>query len=108
MAAPFKAYYNTREVCSLTGLPASTLRYWEERFDELKPHKDGHGNRYYTEADLELIRRIRFIRDELKITNIEAIQREMKNPTRKVDVREQAVSILENVRKKLAAIRSEL
>lgn len=108
MAEPFKAYYNTREARAMTGLPASTLRYWEEQFDELAPHKDGHGNRYYTESDLDFIKRVKFIRDELKITRIEAIRRELKSPTRKVDVREQAVSILENVRKKLADIRANL
>lgn len=92
----------------MTDLPTSTLRYWEEQFEQLSPLKDGKGNRFYTEADIEFIRQVKFIRDELKITRIEAIRRELKNPKRRVDIREQAVSILENVRQRLASIRTEL
>ena len=79
---PKKVYYSLSEVMALTELPAATIRYWEQRFSELSPRKDGHGNRYYTEQDLSLIKQIRYIRDELKITRIEAIQNEVRHPSR--------------------------
>ena len=41
-----KIYYSLRETEKETGIPASTLRFWEKAFDELSPRKDGHGNRY--------------------------------------------------------------
>jgi DNA-binding transcriptional MerR regulator len=71
MAEIEKVYYSLRETEQETGVPATTLRYWEKQFDELNPRKDGHGNRYYTRADQEIIKRIKYIRDELKITRIE-------------------------------------
>ena len=68
-----------RETVAETGVTDSTLRYWEKEFAELSPRKDGHGNRYYTLEDQELIKRIKYIRDELHITRLEAIRRELQS-----------------------------
>ena len=105
---PKKVFYSLSEVMALTELPAATLRYWEQRFDELSPRKDGHGNRYYTEQDLALIKQIRYIRDELKITRIEAIRNELRNSTRQVDSRQQATEILLKIKQELQQIRSQI
>ena len=105
MAETEKIYYSLRETETETGVPASTLRYWEKQFDELNPRKDGHGNRYYTRADKELIKRIRYIRDELKITRIEAIRKELKENTKRSDERQSALEILQRVREELCEIR---
>ena len=100
-----KKYYSLRETETETGVPASTLRYWEKQFDELSPRKDGHGNRYYTREDQDVIKRIRYIRDELKITRIEAIRKELKANTRHSDERQSAIEILMRVREELCEIR---
>lgn len=105
---PTKVYYSIKEVRKIVDLPLSTLRYWESQFEQLSPYKDEHGNRYYTEKDIELIKRIKFIRDDLHITRIEAIQTELKNDSRKTDVRQRATEILERVRMELAEIRSKI
>ena len=63
-----KIYYSIQEVKEMTNLPTSTLRYWEAQFKQLSPRKDKHGNRYYNQQDIELIKQIKYIRDELKIT----------------------------------------
>lgn len=101
-----KIYYNIRETSEITGLPFSTLRYWEEQFEQLNPRKDGHNNRYYTAEDIGFIKRVRYIRDELKITRIDAIRRELKNDNRQVDVRIRATEILQRIRQELVDIRS--
>ena len=100
-----KKYYSLRETETETGVPASTLRYWEKQFEELSPRKDGHGNRYYTREDQDVIKRIRYIRDELKITRIEAIRKELKANTRHSDERQSAIEILMRVREELCEIR---
>jgi len=100
-----KTYYSLRETETETGVPVSTLRYWEKQFAELNPRKDGHGNRYYTREDQELIKRIKYIRDELKITRIEAIRKELKSNTKRSDERQAAVDILLRVRDELCEIR---
>ena len=100
-----KKYYSLRETETETGVPASTLRYWEKQFEELSPRKDGHGNRYYTRENQDVIKRIRYIRDELKITRIEAIRKELKANTRHSDERPSAIEILMRVREELCEIR---
>ena len=100
-----KLYFSLRETEIETGVPATTLRYWEKQFDQLSPRKDGHGNRYYTREDQELIKRIRFIRDELKITRIEAIRKELSSNTKRSDERQAALDILLRVRDELCEIR---
>ena len=100
-----KQYYSLRETELETGVPASTLRYWEKQFDELSPRKDGHGNRYYTREDQELIKRIKYIRDELHITRLEAIRRELRQNTKHSDERQSALDILLRVKEELCEIR---
>ena len=105
MSPTEKIYYSLRETEKETGSPASTLRYWEQQFEQLSPRKDGHGNRYYTRADQELIKRIKYIRDELKITRIEAIRKELNENTKRSDERQAALDILLRVKEELCEIR---
>ena len=101
-----KIYYSISEVSRMTQLPISTLRYWEEQFAQLQPYKNDKGKRFYTEQDIELVKQIKFIRDDLHITRIEAIQTELKQGTKKTDSRQRAAEILLKVRKHLEEIRS--
>lgn len=105
MAEVEKIYYSLRETELETGIPASTLRYWEKQFEELNPRKDGHGNRYYTRDEQELIKRIKYIRNELKITRIEAIRKELKGNSKRSDERQAALDILLRVKEELCEIR---
>ena len=103
--AETKIYYSIKETEQATGVPVTTLRYWEKAFDQLNPRKDGHGNRYYTLADQELIKRIKYIRDELKITRIEAIRKELRANDKHSDERQSAIAILLRVKEELCEIR---
>lgn len=105
MAEIEKKYYSMRETVAATGVPDATLRFWEKQFDELNPRKDGHGNRYYTLEDQELIKRIKYIRDELHINRIVAIRKELKENTKHSDERQAALDILLRVREELCEIR---
>ena len=96
-----RLYFSMRETIDATGVEAPTLRYWEKQFKQLSPRKDGHGNRYYTAEDIALIKRIKFIRDEMKITRIEAIRNELEVGDRRSDVRSEAVERLTRIRRKL-------
>ena len=99
-----RIYFSMRETIDATGVEAPTLRYWEKQFAQLSPRKDRHGNRYYTAEDIALIKRIRFIRDEMKITRIEAIRNELQSGERQTDVRSEAVERLTRIRSKLQEV----
>ncbi len=101
-----RIYYSMKEVKEMTGLTASNLRYWEAQFKQLNPRKDGHGNRYYTLQDIDLIKQIKYIRDDLKITRIDAIKTELNSGKRKADIRQRAADILERVKSELLEIKA--
>ena len=100
-----KKYYRIREVEQETGVLSPTLRFWETRFDQLSPRKDNHGNRYYTAEDIALIKRIKYIRDELKITRTEAIKRELETDQKQSSRKYAVADILRNVRDELSELR---
>lgn len=105
---PYKAFYSMQEVQEMTSLPASTLRFWEKEFEQLSPRKDKHGNRYYTLENIQLIKQIKYIRDELKITRLDAIRNELKQSVRPVDQRTRVAELLGKVRDELLRIRAEI
>ncbi|PID90989.1 MAG: transcriptional regulator [Bacteroidetes bacterium] len=55
-----KLYYKIGEVSKMVGEPASTLRYWENEFPQLKPMRTSKDRRKYTQEDVELIKRIHY------------------------------------------------
>ncbi|WP_149242787.1 MerR family transcriptional regulator [Dyadobacter sp. 32] len=58
METPVKLYYDTNEVAALVGCEPSALRFWEKKFPQLSPKRDGRNRRRYTERDIEVIRKI--------------------------------------------------
>lgn len=48
-----KLYYSIGEVSRLLDVPVSTVRFWENEFDILKPMKNKKGNRMFTAGDIK-------------------------------------------------------
>lgn len=48
--------YNIAAVVQRTGVPATTIRAWERRYEYPKPHRDVDGQRLYSERDVQTIR----------------------------------------------------
>jgi len=48
-----KLYYSIGEVAEMLDVPVSTVRFWENEFDVLKPMKNKKGNRLFTPADIK-------------------------------------------------------
>ena len=60
--------YTIGQVEELTGLKAHILRYWEEAIPGFSPEKDIGGRRIYTQRELELIFRLKYLINEKKFT----------------------------------------
>ena len=56
-----KYHYRIREVAKLIGVAISTLRFWEDCFSQLKPSRTINGQRRYSEDDVHIISRIKFL-----------------------------------------------
>jgi len=63
-----KLYYKIGEVCKLTGLKPSVLRFWEKEFRQLRPIKSSGGQRLYTEKNMELVIRLKTMLYDEKFT----------------------------------------
>lgn len=53
------AFRTISEVAEDLDLPQHVLRFWETRFNQIKPMKRGGGRRYYRPHDVDLIKGIR-------------------------------------------------
>ncbi|GBQ87343.1 MerR family transcriptional regulator [Acetobacter nitrogenifigens DSM 23921 = NBRC 105050] len=52
------AFRTISEVADELNVPQHVLRFWEARFEQVKPLKRGGGRRYYRPEDVELLKRI--------------------------------------------------
>lgn len=48
-----KVFYPIGEAAAMLDVPVSTVRFWENEFDILKPMKNKKGNRLFTPADMK-------------------------------------------------------
>ena len=53
------AFRTIREVSEELDVPQHVLRFWETKFNQVRPLKRGGGRRYYRPEDVDLLRRIR-------------------------------------------------
>jgi len=56
-----EAFRTISEVANDLDLPQHVLRFWETRFQQIKPMKRGGGRRYYRPDDIDLLRGIRHL-----------------------------------------------
>ena len=56
-----EAFRTISEVADDLDLPQHVLRFWETRFQQIKPMKRGGGRRYYRPDDIDLLRGIRHL-----------------------------------------------
>ena len=61
MSKAADAFRTISEVADDLDVPKHVLRFWENRFPQIKPMKRGGGRRYYRPADLDLLRGIRHL-----------------------------------------------
>ena len=56
-----KKYYKIGEVAKILNVPASTVRYWEKEFSQVKPMKNKKGDRIFNLKDIETLKEIKFL-----------------------------------------------
>ncbi len=72
------AFRTISEVAEWLGVQAHVLRFWESKFNQVKPVKRAGGRRYYRPADMQLLGGIRQLlhEDGLTIKGVQKILRE--------------------------------
>ena len=73
-----KSYYKIGEVSAMLDVPVSTLRFWEDTFEQLDPFRTQGGMRKYRPEDVEMCRLIKhLLRD--KGYSLEYAKKELAN-----------------------------
>ena len=72
------AFRTIREVSEELDVPQHVLRFWETKFNQVRPLKRGGGRRYYRPEDVDLLRRIRALlyADGYTIRGVQKLMRE--------------------------------
>ncbi len=52
---PERVYYTIGEVARMFDVNTSLIRFWENEFDIIRPHKNKKGNRLFTERDMRYL-----------------------------------------------------
>ncbi len=102
-----KKYYRIGDVAELLGIPESTLRYWETQFTIVKPKRNEKNVRFYTPADIEVIRKIYYLVKE-KGLKLDAAQAQLRVNRDGVDKRFEVIDRLKQVRDDLRLLLTHL
>lgn len=102
-----KIYYTMGEVAEMFGVNPSLLRYWEQEFDVIKPHRNKKGNRLFTPQDVDNIRIIYHLLKEKKM-KIEVAKKHLRENRSELDRNAEIVERLLVIRSMLAEIKHDM
>ncbi|MEI7675464.1 MAG: MerR family transcriptional regulator [Bacteroidales bacterium] len=102
-----KLYYSIGEVAEMFGVNESLLRYWEEKFDNIKPKKNAKGTRSYRKEDIENIGLIYHLVKEKGVT-LEGAKKMLKDNKDGVSKTHNIIVRLQAIKEDLLAMKAEL
>ena len=103
-----KLYYSMSEVAEMFDVNQSLIRYWESKFDCLRPKKNKKGNRMFRPEDIENFKIIYHLVKECGMT-LDGAKRAMKQQgSEKVSRNAELLEKLQSVRAMLIEVREIL
>ena len=102
-----KLYYSIGETSKMFDLPVSTLRYWENEFDMIKPRKNKKGDRFFSKNDINIIRTIHYL-TKVKGFTLKGAKEAMKSNLVKEAENAAIIESLAKIKEMLLQIRDNL
>lgn len=102
-----KLLYSMGEVTEMFDVNPSLIRYWESKFDCIKPHKNKKGNRMFTPSDVENLKLIYHLVKEKGMT-LEGANQAMKRRGKSVKRDVSILERLQSIRAMLVEVRESL
>lgn len=102
-----KLLYSMGEVTEMFDVNASLIRYWESKFDCIKPQKNKKGNRLFTPSDIENFKLIYHLVKEKGMT-LEGANNTMKRRGKKLHKEVSILERLQSIRAMLVEVRESL
>lgn len=97
------AAYTIGEVEQITGVKSYVLRYWEEVIPCFAPRKDDFGRRIYSQREIDIIRRLKYLIYEKRYT-IDGARSQIIEETEAADANAAALQALHELREELGGI----
>lgn len=104
---PTRKYYKIGDVSRMLDVPASTLRFWEKEFPQLRPMKNKKGDRIYNLKDIDILKEIKYLTHEKGI-RIAKATRKVKRSAPAEDPNAELVRRLRELREQLLAFKASL
>jgi DNA-binding transcriptional MerR regulator len=102
-----KLYYSIGEVAEMLDVPVSTIRFWENEFDILKPMKNKKGNRLFTPADIKNLKILHHLVKEEGMT-LAGAKKKLSEKWEETDQKYEIGQSLEKIKSILLEIRDSI
>jgi DNA-binding transcriptional MerR regulator len=102
-----KLFYTIGEVAGILNVPVSTVRFWENEFDILKPRKNKKGNRLFMPGDLKNLRIIHHLVKEKGMT-LAGAKKQISEKWEETDYKFEVRESLTGIKDLLADIRDSI
>ncbi len=102
-----KLYYSISEVAEMFDINQSNLRFWEKEFRQLKPKRNKGNTRFYTKEDIELIKTIKFLVDDKKLT-LDGAKKQLNHKKDYIERQQEIVTRLKQIKTELLGIANEI
>ena len=102
-----KLYYSIGEVAEMLVVPVSTIRFWENEFDILKPMKNKKGNRLFTPADIKNLKILHHLVKEEGMT-LSGAKKKLASKWDETEYKYEISESLQNIKSMLLDIRDNI
>jgi len=102
-----KMFYSIGEVAKMFGVSTSLMRFWEHEFPNLKPFKNKHGVRYFTQSDIETFRTIFYLVKERGYT-LQGAKEQLKGNKEVIEKKAEIHARLTKIKQFLLDIKAEM
>lgn len=104
---PDKRYYSIGEVAEIFDVSKSLIRFWENEFDHLRPHKNSKGERRFTKKNLEQLQLIYHLVREKGFT-LDGAKQEIEVRKKYHEERQETLEKLGEIRDFLTSLKDNL
>ncbi|GJM34061.1 MAG: hypothetical protein DHS20C18_30620 [Saprospiraceae bacterium] len=102
-----KRYYSISEVAAMFEVSKSTIRFWENEFDMLKPHKNSKGDRMFTPGNIQQLRTIFHLVKERGFT-LDGAKKELKAQKERMNAKKVYLDKLLEIKKFLVHLKEDI
>lgn len=102
-----KLYYSIGEVAEMLNVPVSTVRFWENEFEILRPKKNKKGNRLFMPEDIKNLKIIHHLVKEKGMT-LAGAKKQLSEKWQETDYKYEISQSLKNIRELLSEMRDSI